>query len=321
MSGIAPSRRKAAFDPLMNPGEFQAVSVEDVDVVTAAAALPKSSLALSKEAPVSAVLAALALSNGEVVDDDEPVAQSMSEFLGETAGGGGGSLFHEKAKQKASKIFDDSSDEEDEATKARKAKRREQLAKEAADAKAKAAASTAQVVASTEDEVIVPSSRPAHMVASGKRAAPVTKDLFADEEDAEAAEERKLGLKGVYVPSGAAEYHTAETKFKAEQVDKDLLAEPNDDDLDELGGLVSTGGKTTSGGYSAVPSVSSSVAAAGVSASDDLDDDLFSFGASSAAKSPAISADSPDFNFASYIQQQSAGTTTEKKGASLFDDE
>lgn len=316
----------------MNPGDFESVSVDDIDAnlhsatatVSSANGSTKSTLALAKEAPVSSVLAALALAAGESVDDDEPVAQSMAEFLGDAPGG---DLFNSAAKAKASKLFDDDSDEEDEATKMRKAKRREQLAKEAAEAKAKATAAGAQAASAIAAEVVVPTSRPAHMQASGKRVAPVTKDLFADEDEAEAAEERRLGLQGVYVPPGAAEYHTAETKSKAEEVDKELLEEPNDDDLEELGGLVASsssaaGGAKAGAGYAAVPSSATAATAASASASDELDDDLFSFATPAPAK-PVVDASAPDFNFASYISQQAAATTTtaDKKGASLFDDD
>ena len=319
MSGIQPRRQNVIFDPLMNPGALTAPDTDSGSsspVEDISQPLVKSSLALSREVPVADVLAKLSLKNGD--EEDDPPAQSMSEFLGEAPGG---SLFDAKEKSKKAKLFEDSDDDEDEATKERKAKRRAAAAAAAAES-----ASPSAMGSTPSSEVVVPSARPVHLAnaTSAKRTAG-EQDLFAgDEEDEAAAAERAQGLQGVYIPKGAAEYHTDETKHKVEQIDAKLLEEPDDADLEELGAYASTKSSTTNPAAGNMSSVAAAASSSLATVDGDLDDDLFSFTTKpTTTPTTAVDASAPDFDFNSYIKSQSSTTTdaAATKGASLFDDD
>ena len=315
--------------------------------------LAKSSLSLSKQVPVEqlkkmalapSASASAAYASAAAGEDDVPV-QKMSDFLagGSVSGSSAASsaaraaLFAvddsaeaaEAAKKKSLFSDGDNSEDEDPVTRERKAKKRAAAQAAAAEkAQAQAAAQAAQQArleqALADSAPTSPSSShgataPASAAAASKRAG--AKDLFDGTDDS--AAQRKLGLKGVFVPKGAAEYH--EQAIATEEVDPALLQEADDAELERLGGEAAAGAapaRSSAGGAAPNSAVGASAASAAVS--DDLDDDLFSFAAPSATtkSSSAVDPDAADFNINDYLASQAITTNASAaKGASLFDDD
>jgi len=339
MSGLS----KASFDPLMNPGAAAASPVDEDNV-----------------APVGG-LSRMGLGNQQAskADEDEDVpAQSMSEFLGESADSSAkapapaatNALLAQldpaatraaaelKAKRRA--LFD--TDEEDPLEELLKAKERDAAHKQdseqqqAAEAARKEAFAAAEAAAAAQKAALKAGSDvPAGAVsASVPPAASVgsrranSSDLFgAVSGDSDA---RHGGLGSVFIPTGAAEYRSEADKARTEDVDPALLEERDDEDLDRLAGgtavnQASAAAADSTAQAAAANANSASGAAAAAAAEDELDDDLFSFSVKPAATSAASAVDpaAPGFDLNAYLasQKTALGGAAKSTGASLFDDD